>query len=571
MELLKIEDHFIVSDFVSNGSFASLRENVQYKSNEDYAILVRITDFVKEWNGDYVYINETEYNFLNKSKIFAGDLIISNVGQPGLSFILPILNKKTSLAPNSIFVRPKTDKVHNLYFYYFLKTPDAQKIIESICTKTTLKKFNKTSFRNLVLPFPSYENQIRIVNLLEKIETTIAERKNAIDLLDELVKATFYQMFGDPVKILSSSLIPLDEISRQITDGEHTTPKRTDKGIKLLSARNIQNGYLDFSKGVDYIDQNEYERISKRCKPEYNDVLMSCSGTVGRVAVINIHEPLTLVRSVALIKPKHDIVNSYYLMHWLQSTFLQNEINRNSKKSSQANIFTGAIKQLPIFIPPITLQNQFADIAQKIEHIKIEQEAQLKDLEELYASVSHKVFAGNLDLSKVPFDSSLLPNPVEVTKEGPKETPDVILQPEVPKEEIKKVIKPTKRKLTWESVSFKEVADFIQHEFEGHYFNAEMLLRYLREDIRMQVNYFSSAEQKKNPQYENADDFYRFIATAFTGENHFLNLEQVFYNAETENIPNISFTETDLENLSKKDKKERSGIYFHIKDETTTP
>jgi type I restriction enzyme S subunit len=565
MELLKINDHFIVSDFVSNGSFASLRENVQYKSNEDYAILVRITDFVKKWNGDYVYINEKEYNFLNKSKVFPGDLIISNVGQPGLSFILPNLNKKTSLAPNSIFVRPKTEKIYNLYFYYFLKTPDAQKIIESICTKTTLKKFNKTSFKNLTLPFPFYQNQIRIANLLEKIETTIAERKNAIDLLDELVKATFYQMFGEPVKNEKGwnkdNLDSVGKIERGVSKHRpRNAPELLGGNYPLIQTGEVSNAGLwleKYSKTYSELGLKQSKLWPK------GTLLITIAANIAKTSILTFDAcfPDSIVGFIANERKSNTI-----FIHYLLGLF-QDTLEKNAPQSAQKNINLGILRELLLPLPPIALQNQFADIAKKIEHIKAEQEAQSRDLEELYASVSQKVFEGDIDLSKVPFDASLLPNPVEVTKEKPIEQPDVVVNQELPKE--KKTI--TKGKLTWEIISFKEVADYIREEFDGHYFNAEMLLRFLREDIGMQVNYFSSAEQKKNPQYENADDFYRFIVTALSGENHFLQLEQVFYNAETENIPNISFTETDLENLSKRDKKERSGIYFHIKDETTTP
>lgn len=562
MELLKIDDHFIVSDFVSNGSFASLRENIQYKSNEDYAILVRITDFVKKWNGDYVYINETEYNFLNKSKVFPGDLIISNVGQPGLSFILPNLNKKTSLAPNSIFVRPKTDKVYNLYFYYFLRTPDAQKIIESICTQTTLKKFNKTSFRNLILPFPSYENQIRIAHLLEKIEATLAERKNAIDLLDELVKATFYEMFGDPVVSKKFERIKFEKISKvrqglQIPISE----RKSTPGPNRFPY--ITNQFINGGKIAEFIENPSLRVI---CSKE--DVLMTRTGNTG-IVITNVEG--VFHNNFFLIDFNRQILAKDFLVQYLKFDSIKRKILKVASVTTIPDLNHKDFYDIDIILPPIELQNQFADIAQKIEIIKTEQEAQLKHLEELYASISHKVFEGDIDLSKVPFDAIFLPNLVEVTKEESIEKPEVILHQEAPKEQIKKVIKPIKGKLTWENISFKEVADYIQHEFDGYYFNAEMLLRYLREDIGIFVNYFSSAEQKKNPQYENADDFYRFIATALTGENHFLQLEQVFYNAETENIPNISFTQTDVENLSKKDKKERSGIYFRIKNETTTP
>ena len=77
----------------------------------------------------------------------------------------------------------------------------------------------------------------------------------------------------------------LGESSKRITDGEHATPKRSSSGYYLLSARNILNGRIDLSD-VDYVGTDEYRRIRQRCNPEPGDVLISCSGTVGRVAVV---------------------------------------------------------------------------------------------------------------------------------------------------------------------------------------------------------------------------------------------------------------------------------------------
>ena len=76
--------------------------------------------------------------------------------------------------------------------------------------------------------------------------------------------------------------VKLSEIASKITDGEHITPRRTSDGYLLLSARNIQNGYLSLSD-VDHIPTDEYERIIKRCNPEHGDILISCSGSIGRV------------------------------------------------------------------------------------------------------------------------------------------------------------------------------------------------------------------------------------------------------------------------------------------------
>lgn len=461
------------------------------------------------------------------------------------------------------------------YVYYFFKTislPDAG--------YSRHFKFLK----KLEISLPSYENQIRIARLLEKIEATIFERKNAIDLLDELVKATFYQMFGDPVKNEKGwRLLDGFNYANDIQVGVVVKPASyyVNEGVIALRSLNVKPNKIDLNDVVYFSEATNITTLSKSILKR-NDIVLVRTGNTGVAAIVP--EELDGANCIDLIicRPKKELVISYYLVYLYNSDRFQKVVENNEVGGVHKHLNIGVLKSIDLPIPPITLQNQFAEIAQKIENIKTEQEVQLRNLEELYASISHKVFAGDIDLSKVPFDASLIPNAIEVPQEESIEKPVVVEQKDAPKKEIEKVkskenIKGLKfgfqvvRHLeSWEHYSFKEIADSIIKHFSMHYFNAEMILNFLDKELDIQVNYYSSAEQKKNPQYQNADDFYRFIATALTGENIFLTLEQVFYNAETENIANISFTERDVENLSKKDKKERSGIYFRIKDEATT-
>ena len=75
-EIVRIGDYAtVITDYVANGSFASLAENVQYRDAPDYAILVRLTDHHNGFNGDFIYIDEHAYEFLSKSKLFGGEII----------------------------------------------------------------------------------------------------------------------------------------------------------------------------------------------------------------------------------------------------------------------------------------------------------------------------------------------------------------------------------------------------------------------------------------------------------------------------------------------------------------
>ncbi len=82
-----------VTDYVANGSFKSLRDNVTYKDEEDYAILVRLKDFTNNWNGNYKYVDEKAFKFLSKSSLQKDDIVMCNVGSVGKYFLVPNLKK----------------------------------------------------------------------------------------------------------------------------------------------------------------------------------------------------------------------------------------------------------------------------------------------------------------------------------------------------------------------------------------------------------------------------------------------------------------------------------------------
>ena len=110
-----------------------------------------------------------------------------------------------------------------------------------------------------------------------------------------------------------------------ITDGEHSTPKRTKEGIYLLSARNVLNHSLQL-KDVDYINRDEYLRIAKRVVPKKGDILISCSGTIGRCCSVPDSLQLQMVRSVALIRFKEVINLNICRIVFFTSDYLQNRL-----------------------------------------------------------------------------------------------------------------------------------------------------------------------------------------------------------------------------------------------------
>lgn len=157
--------------------------------------------------------------------------------------------------------------------------------------------------------------------------------------------------------------VRLSSICSLITDGEHKTPHRISsfQGYYLLSARNIRDGELSLDD-VDFVDEKEYLIISKRCNPQKNDILLSCSGSVGRICTVTDNNKYVMVRSAAMISPIFII--SFFLMYELQSEVVQIQIKEKTKQAVQANLFQGAIRELLIALPPLSEQQR---IVEKIE------------------------------------------------------------------------------------------------------------------------------------------------------------------------------------------------------------
>ena len=239
----------------------------------------------------------------------------------------------------------------------------------------TIKGIKMDVLANLELEEITLENQARISETIDGVKVILDARKNELLELDKLVKARFAELFGNPYSSdFKFEKCKLLEIATKVTDGEHGTVPRVNKGEGPLyvMARNItQNNAMDFSE-LSYIPQENHDKIYSRCNPEKGDLLLVCVGaTVGKVALVPDMEPFSLARSVALIKPDKKIVTSEFLLHLMNSDYIQNQIQNSLHAAAQAGLYTKTIASLEVFAPPMRLQKQFSEFVEKIDKSKL--------------------------------------------------------------------------------------------------------------------------------------------------------------------------------------------------------
>lgn len=286
-------------------------------------------------------------------------------------------------------------RVSYSYLKYWFQTIKEQLLNRAV--GGTLQNISLGIVKDLQIPLPPLPIQKRIDEILDAADALRRKDQALLQKYDELAQAIFIDMFGDPVKNEKGwEVKTMNEVALKVTDGDHLTPIRSENGYKLLSCRNVKNGFIDFDAGLDFVGEQEFQRMYKRCNPERGDILISCSGTIGRVTQIKIDEKFVLVRSAALIKLNRELINPTFLEYYLQTDFMQREMIKNANTSSQANLFTGPIKSLPVLIPDQSLQLNFAEKISILEQSRLMALSNKINQNSLFQTLLQKAFKGEL-------------------------------------------------------------------------------------------------------------------------------------------------------------------------------
>lgn len=176
-----------VSDHVANGSFKSLKENVELVEKPDYALFLRNVDLKNKLNGDRRYVTESSYKFLKKSRLYGHEVIISNVADVGSVHRVPKMNMPMVAGNNVVFLQADNGLLTD-YLYVYFNSRLGQHDIESITSGSAQQKFNKTDFRNLEIPILNDEIiHTQITPLLRYMDNINGEISRLIELRDSLL------------------------------------------------------------------------------------------------------------------------------------------------------------------------------------------------------------------------------------------------------------------------------------------------------------------------------------------------------------------------------------------------
>ncbi|WP_439866069.1 restriction endonuclease subunit S [Catenibacterium mitsuokai] len=277
------------------------------------------------------------------------------------------------------------------YLYFFMESYIDELRKQSI--GGVIKYIKLKNLTDALIELPSIEVQRKIVNIISKSKEIVRRKENEFELLDELVRARFVEMFGT-IRENSHNYprVTLKEVCHKITDGKHGGCKQEDNsGYYYVGAREIYDGKIHYDTAPQ-ITYDDFSKDYRRCNLEKGDmVIVNTGATIGKSAIASSHltEKTLLQKSVALIKVNSDII----IAEFLRYCYMVNPSMYMVKSASaQPNLLLSKMNSTIVYLPPIDLQRQFASFVEEIDKSRSRIQKSLEASQELFDSLMQEYF-----------------------------------------------------------------------------------------------------------------------------------------------------------------------------------
>lgn len=279
------------------------------------------------------------------------------------------------------------------YFMYYLKSDHFKRQLSYNITGSAQLNFGPSHIKKMTLPLVCLNEQLIIIERLDKTNDIIDKLNNLLILLDELITSRFVEMFGlieNPTQRFNRNI--LRNLCYKITDGKHGGCTQ-ESGTKryFVGAREIYDDIVHYETAPE-ITIEEFEKDYKRCNVEIGDLLIVNTGaTIGKTAIAKDYRTkhTLLQKSVALLKVNQELIHPVFLKYCYKTN---DKMYKVQSASAQPNLLLSKIKETEIFVPSICLQNQFADFVAKVEQQKATVQKSIDKLETLKKSLMQEYF-----------------------------------------------------------------------------------------------------------------------------------------------------------------------------------
>ena len=350
------------------------------ENSKNIASVIRTTNFLNNGKIDIqnkeLVKREMNKNKIEQKQLKKGDIIIEKSGgspnQPvGRVVFFNLNSNEIFLCNNFTSILRVKENINSKYIFYFLRNSYKNNKVLKFQNKTTgiinLKLQNYLNRSYVYLPELKIQN--KVVNILDILESILEKNQNYLIYLKELTKSLFTRMFGDiRTNSFNWKQVKLQDVCSSIVRGPFGSSLKKEffvkNGYKVYEQKNAINQSADLGKY--YIDEKKFKELQRfECK--VGDIIMSCSGTVGKLFQLPENSKRGIINQALCKFSLNNKIKSTYFLKYLEKVIGNMELNGSGIKNISSVSY---IKKVDINLPPMELQNKFAERIGKIEKLK---------------------------------------------------------------------------------------------------------------------------------------------------------------------------------------------------------
>ena len=329
----------------------------------------------------------------------SNDVLVSTV-RPNLNGVAKVpsnLNGATASTGYCV-LRGESEKLDSKYLYFWVQT---NLFVLDMISKSTGANYPAVSdkiIKQSKIPLPPLDEQKRIAAILDKADAIRRKRQQAINLADDFLRSVFLDMFGDPISnpmdfeeetignLCEDLFLGLTSKVDYVDDGS---------GFPLVRAKDINTGELKFDV-IKYISETQHKKLTKNHLTRKGDLLVSKSGTLGTCAIVKTDKQFSTYESIFTVRPNLKKLNTLFFINLIQNKSFQQKLIGKKVGGTVAHLNLKMFRDLPFALPPIELQNKFADKIAIIDKKVLKYRDSLAFKSDLFNSLSQQAFAGEL-------------------------------------------------------------------------------------------------------------------------------------------------------------------------------
>ena len=384
-----------MTDYVANGSFQSLRSNVSVSDKINYAYFVRLYDLRRGLgHSSQKYIDKPSFDFLKKSSLKKNDILISNIGSVGETYLISSVDYPSSLGPNMILLRCN-DKTDPEFLFYFLQSQVGKKSISSAMAGSTQPKINKTDLKKITSILPPLPEQRKIAEILSEIEKLKQCCIDEIKKIDLVEKSLWSQLFLEEENDEWRKIIVSDigTVIRGASPRPKGDPRYYGGNVPRLMVADVTRDGKKVMPKIDFLT----EEGAKLSRPVPAGTLtIVCSGVVGVPSILSV--PACIHDGFLAIKDISKSCLTEYLYYYFKP--LQSRLDSSATHGGIfTNLTTEILKNFPVMLPSLRKQKEICEILNTIDCHRDLLLKKKEKIQFLFNSVSSELLSGRKKVS----------------------------------------------------------------------------------------------------------------------------------------------------------------------------